>query len=265
MVYKVIIKDNQRSPLYYLPDLKAFKNGTEYIFQSGVNVIVGENGCGKTTLMKLIEAYLMIDKEECGRGSYGSVISRLYGKFKTKEESFHDGVSVIADYEKNAFRLCHASEKDNDQIMSSFRNFGTFFEQRHASTGEGVHIALASLFGYMYGGDVSLKFDYSQFKENYPEYFKYITKHRNTSVDEWTILMDEPDRNLDIENIDEIKGILSFHKERTQIIAVVHNPLLIYNLSNNSEVNLIEMTKGYVKKVKKTIDDLLKYPDENNN
>jgi ABC-type cobalamin/Fe3+-siderophores transport system ATPase subunit len=70
--------------------------------------------------------------------------------------------------------------------------------------------------------------------------------------------MDEPDRNLDIENIDEIKGVLSFHKEQTQVIAVVHNPLLIYNLSNNPEVNLIEMTKGYVEKVKKTIDNLIK-------
>lgn len=255
MIYKVKIKDNQKSPLHYLPDLEAFKNGTEYLFQPGVNVIVGENGCGKTTLMKLIESYLVVDKEECGRGTFNSNINRLY---QSLGKDFLGGVSVIADYEKNTFRLCHVAEKDDDQVMSSFRNFGTFFEQKHASTGEGVHMALASLFGYMFGGGAKLKFNYSQFKEDYPEYIKYITKHRNTCIDEWTILMDEPDRNLDIENIDEIRGVLSFHKEQTQIIAVIHNPLLIYNLSNNPEVNLIEMTPGYVGKVKKTIDNLIK-------
>jgi ATPase subunit of ABC transporter with duplicated ATPase domains len=259
MVYKVVIKDNKRSPLYYLPNLDTFKNGTEYIFKPGVNVIVGENGCGKTTLMKLIEAYLMVDKEECDKGIYNSNISRLFDKGKWDEEAvFLDGISVIADYEKNTFRLCHVADKDNDQVMKGFRNFGTFFEQRHASTGEGVHMALSSLFNMIFSSEARLTYDYSQFQKDYPQYVEYIATRKNTSIDEWTILMDEPDRNLDIENIDEIKDILSYHKPQTQIIAVVHNPLLIYSLSNNHEVNVIEMTKGYVKKVKTAVDNLLK-------
>ena len=49
MVTKVIIQDNTKSPLRYIADLKAFNNGREYVFQPGVNIIVGENGCGKTT------------------------------------------------------------------------------------------------------------------------------------------------------------------------------------------------------------------------
>lgn len=263
MVFKISIKDNKKSPIYYLPNLNSFKNGTEYIFKPGVNVIVGENGCGKTTLMKLIEAYLMVDKEECDRGIYNSNISRLFDKGKWDEEkSLLDGVSVFADYEKNTFRLCHVAEKDNDDVMKSFRNFGTSFEQRHASTGEGVHMALSSLFNMMFSSDARLTYDYSQFQKDYPQYVEYITKHRNSSTDEWTILMDEPDRNLDIENIDEIKGILSYHKPQAQIIAVVHNPLLIYSLSNNPEVNVIEMTKGYVKKVKDIINSILKFNKE---
>ena len=56
---------------------------------------------------------------------------------------------------------------------------------------------------------------------------------------EYTILMDEPDRNLDIDNIMDLYNVLSFHKPQTQIIAVIHNPAL----------NFIEMTKGYLKKV----------------
>ena len=36
MVYSVFIEDNKNSPIHYLSDLKAFKNGTEYIFNPGV-------------------------------------------------------------------------------------------------------------------------------------------------------------------------------------------------------------------------------------
>ena len=257
MIYKVTIEDNKKSPIRYLSDLKKFRNGAEYVFKPGVNVIVGENGCGKTTLMKLIESYLMVDKEECDRGLFNSNINRLYGLAKSKDEAFLDGVSVIADYQKNTFRLCHVAEKGNDDAMKSFRDFGTFFEQRHASTGEGVHMALESMFEMMFSHDAKLTYDYSQFKDIYPQYVEYVEKHRNTAVNEWTILMDEPDRNLDIENIDEIKGVLSFHKPQTQVIAVIHNPLLIYNLSKNEEVNIIEMTYGYVERVKKAVDRLL--------
>ena len=47
MVTKVVINNNEDSPIGYLSELKAFKNGKEYVFKPGVNIIVGENGCGK--------------------------------------------------------------------------------------------------------------------------------------------------------------------------------------------------------------------------
>ena len=50
MIYKVKIKDNTKAPLYYLSDLDNFQNGKQYVFTPGVNLIVGENGCGKTKL-----------------------------------------------------------------------------------------------------------------------------------------------------------------------------------------------------------------------
>ena len=256
MVYKVVIKDNNKSPLKYLSDLDNFQNGKEFIFKPGVNIIVGENGCGKTTLMGLIKKYLMVDYTDCDKGEYRCNIKSLYEDFG--QMSFLDGIDVYADYQKNTFRLSHAGEKEQSQALKTFEDFGTMFNQKCSSTGESVLVAVNSLFNYMFRKGAKLTFDYSQFKESDPLYWEYVKSHQQKGSDEWTILMDEPDRNLDIENIDQIKGILSFHKPQTQIIAVVHNPLLIYNLSKKKSINIIEMTEGYVHKVKSIIRTLIK-------
>ena len=250
------MRDNKKSPLRYISELEAFKNGTVYEFKPGVNIIVGENGSGKTTLMELIRKYLVVDYTECFRGEYNCNINELFRTFENK--AMLDGVDVYADYTKNTFRLSHAGEKAHDGALKTFEEFGSFFDQNQSSTGEGVLVAIDYLFGYIFGKKAKLTFDYNQFKDVYPLYVDYVEKHRVECADEWTILMDEPDRNLSLDNIEHIKAILSFHKPQTQIIAVVHNPLLIYALSKMEHIHFIELTKGYVKKVKKQVYTIVK-------
>jgi len=254
MITEVYIRDNKKAPIRYLSTLDNFKNGTKYEFKEGVNIIVGENGSGKTTLLNLIRAYLLVDEKECDKGLYNCNISKLFHTLNG--ESMLDGVDVYADYERNTFRLCHASEISEDGVMKDFNSFGTYVTQKHASTGESVHIALSSLFDMMFSANAKLKYDYSKLGDMYPMYIEYISKHK-VQGNEWTIIMDEPDRNLDIDKIDEVLGILSFHKEQTQIISVVHNPLLIYALSKNKEVNIIELTDGYVNRVCRKVENIV--------
>ena len=258
MVYKVVIKDNKKSPIRYLPDLDNFQNNKEFIFKPGVNIIVGENGCGKTTLMNLIRRYLMVDYMDCDKGEYRGNINRLYESALSDKRGLLAGVDVYADYQRNTFRLSHAGEKEKEQAIETFEDFGTMFTQKTSSTGESVLVAINSLFGYMFSKKAKLTYDYSQFKESDPLYWEYVKSHQQEGSDEWTILMDEPDRNLDIENIDQIKRILSSHKPQTQMIAVVHNPLLICSLSKKKSINIIEMTEGYVHKVNQLVRNLIR-------
>lgn len=255
MVEKIVIRDNKKSPVSYISKIQIFKNGKVFEFKPGVNVIVGKNGCGKTTLMKLIESYLLVDKTECSKGMFNSNINRLFGLGR----ELLDGVDVYADYKKNVFRLCHASEKTNDDSMKNFDAFTEFFTQIKSSTGEGVVVALNSMFKRMFCEKAQLQFDFDKAggDGSYKEYGTYVNGHRVTEHNEWTILMDEPDRNLDIENMSNILGILSFHKPNTQIIAVVHNPLLICALSKIKDVHMIEMTRGYVSKVRKLVKSMI--------
>lgn len=261
MVYKVTIEDNKNTPIKYLADLKAFKNGTEYTFNSGVNIIVGENGCGKTTLMKLIQKYLLVGQQQCDEKN----VNQLFEDYKLKDGEMLNGVDVYADYTTNIFRMAHPEEYRGEAGigLQSFENFGALGIMMRSSTGEGVTTAINNLWNLMFSGKASLSFPKLSGwrKEKYAAYIGYAKEHRIKPTEEEkeiTILMDEPDRNLDIENINQIKGILSFHKPQTQIIAVIHNPLLIYSLSKNKEVNFIEMTEGYIQKIKTTIDNLLK-------
>lgn len=46
MITSIRIDDNKRTPFKYTSKIKAFKNGSEFIFKPGVNVIVGKNGSG---------------------------------------------------------------------------------------------------------------------------------------------------------------------------------------------------------------------------
>ena len=205
--------------------------------------------------MKIIEGYLLVGKNECSKGMFNNNINHLFGL----GDKFLDGIDVYSDYQKNVFRLCHAAEKNNDDTLANINAFTEYFTQIKSSTGEGVIVAINSMFKRMFSKGANLMFDFDKVGSDdlYKKYGDYVKNHRVTDHDEWTILMDEPDRNLDIENMSNILGILSFQKPNTQIIAVVHNPLLICALSKIKDVHMIEMTRGYVSKVRKLVKSMV--------
>ena len=90
-------------------------------------------------------------------------------------------------------------------------------------------------------------------KERFNNLLKYYKSNSFIATPEdfaYTFLIDEPDRNMDISNIDELYKVLSYQKEMTQLICVIHNPILIYKLSKLEHINFIELTKGYLKEIK---------------
>ena len=63
-------------------------------------------------------------------------------------------------------------------------------------------------------------------------------------------------RLSDIENIEDIYKVLSYKKEMTQLICVIHNPILIYKLSKLNYINWIELSEGYLDKIKEVFNKL---------
>lgn len=255
MIRDFIIRDNKNLPRRYASKLRAFRNGKEYHFEPGVNVIIGKNGSGKTTLVEMIKAYLWMDMDECGDGLYGSTASKLLNTYELRDDcSIRDGADLTADYDKNSFCLVPVEDYLLENNANGIFNYAS---SAGMSDGERTNYEMGVLINKMFSGKTNLKFDYGRVAKRFPKYGEYMKRNR-VEGDEFTVFMDEPDSSLDIENVKTLYNILSFHKPQTQLIAIVHNPFLIDMLSKVECVHFIEMTRGYKNYVCKTLKELRK-------
>ena len=270
MIKSVTIRDAGCAPYAYIADIPALKEGTTIEFKPGINIIVGANGCGKSTLIKTIATYLL-----CGKGcmktptGYNSVrdaANDMHLWDPTETEKLLDGVDVAHDYNGVAFILRNSYEMEEGEALRDMDSFKSAYTRRVSSMGENTMFSIQTLFDVMFAdkGVEYLAFPIANlkkimdnagdvWKERLKKLLLYYKRNQVTDLTpedfQYTVLMDEPDRNLDIYNLDQVADILSQDKEMTQLIATVHNPLLIARLSQKPNVNIIEMTEGYVNAV----------------
>lgn len=258
MITSIKINNNKRTPFRYTSSIKAFENGAEFEFLPGVNIIIGKNGSGKSTLLNLISMYMLCEKSMCSR----SPVDAFDFPHIFDEEKVLDGIDIKSDYAGKVFRLMPYMEMGQGEILNDIHNFSLYMNGSSSSFGEKGLSSIDSLFGFMFN-QKDYSFPIVKLKEckervndlwaskidNLLGYYKRNRVKISEKDFEYTVIMDEPDRNLDIENIMKIYEILSFHKPQTQIIAVIHNLSLIYKLRDRSCVNFIEMSKGYLNDV----------------
>ena len=261
MIESVEIVDNTNTPIGYLPELESFRNGTKFEFKPGVNIIIGENGSGKTTLMKLMKAYLMVNVRTIGRGLFNTVLSECHKGGGIDNEGFTDGAIVKADYGRQVFNYAKIDSGIDAEVAASDDaiGLGEVLSSHMLSTGQSNGSMLAGMFDAAFKLPKSkLRFDYRSVmdKYGYKDRMEYIEEN-TIEGDEYTFLIDEPDASIDINGIMDLYSIFSFHKEKCQIIAVLHNPLLISALSRLDNVNFIEMSEGYRNKIDVSVDNIL--------
>ena len=244
MIQSFEIQDITKLPVGYACDI--FENGTKFDFKPGVNVIIGENGCGKSTLLKLIKSYLLcINSQE-------SEYDHFHLPYKFDE--FLDGGILKADYVLKAFNLRMYDELSDNDKQKDILAFTRTMNDIRSSTGEQIINATWTLFERMFNQKADNKFPLEKIKENKPEFYDYIkANHITMEAPRFTVLMDEPDRNLSLQNLKQVYNVLSYKRDDTQLIAVVHNPLLINKLAKLDYVNIIEMSPAYLYHIRSAI------------
>lgn len=243
---------------------KILESGIE--FKPSVNILIGENGSGKSTVLNLIR-YLTF----CMNSFEPNVsLSDLDTRFELENNKMlYENFKLAASYDMPIFNLYQMSassgQLSENQIFKNRNTATQYMDLISKSRGQNLMGDVSQLLHTMFNSKtyklvLQLVRDYC--KDDTNNIFDGMSKvaldyyeQNNKSSNRCTILMDEPDQGLDITNLEEIYGILSYDKPDTQIIAVVHNPILIYKLAKLDFVNIIEMSDGYLNKIKAFVED----------
>lgn len=221
-------------------------------FTNGVNIIVGKNGTGKTTIINLLRLFTLTDDWFVPKLNPSLIGDRLK-ESKIPINSFE----IKANWNLPTYNL-YRMKKDYKAMNSQ----DTLFSKESITT---RLYCLEESDGQNQVADFNMLMREAFQKEipkNPYELIKSFNKDSELlkfyddnmiNKSNYTILLDEPDAGLDIDNLLDIYDFLQFmatSRDDTQVISSIHNPLIIYKLSQIPEVNFIELTKGYVEKIK---------------
>lgn len=267
MIKSISIIDNENLPINHSYKLEALSNGTTFNFINGVNIIIGKNGSGKTTLLQNIASYLL-----CKHNYYSQLPNfSVFGEALKLDDLFNgnalrDGMKVKCDYAGVVYNYMPCSTISNDYDPNIICNY---IEGANKSVGEKTKFELNSLFNIAFNNrkvqfpikELMSKRDSSNdfWRDRFNSLLRYYKENIFDITPEefsYTFLIDEPDKNLDISNIDELYKVLSYQKEMSQLICVIHNPILIYKLSKLDYINFIELTDGYLEEIKSVFNKL---------
>lgn len=264
MIHTLNITNIKQTRFNYLKSNNfLLKNTIE--FKKGLNVIIGENGSGKTTLIKMLMDYTFCwsgrTNLELGLESKDSV-HQLFNL-----DEFYSGIIVKNDYRLKVFKTIQNSDIKHHEQLNNIDFFERALTANKKSDGENQLYSISKTIKEMFSTNVSTNFDVldnQNINDKWKNYCNRIKQYiKDNSINETednyavTFMMDEPDRNLDVNNIKQIHTILSNPKDNGQIIVTLHNSLLIYSLLKMPNINIIELTKGYKDKIIKTINELL--------
>lgn len=243
MIYSVNIKDRNKLFNKYVSDIKLPKS---IEFTPGLNVIIGPNGCGKTTLINILKKYTFCDKQFYSVPDIKSIknLSVHGGDF---ERIFQDGADVKCNYTIPCFNLRFSDEMEQHDYIDNMVNFKQTFYDKNSSTGEGNWFTFNQLMTTMFEENHISGYDIFKYM-NEDKIKKYYNDNQKDDYI-FTIFMDEPDKSLDIDKLIQLYNIITFPRTDTQLIIILHNPLLIYKLYKESKCNFIEFEEGYLNRI----------------
>lgn len=233
----------------------------EINFDKKLNIIIGKNGSGKSTLLNILSDLTLCSL--FGQPKLATDISLwdqipiffndsgLVSNDYTRNTSY----SIINDYDALVTKVTELG-KGNNWLLNMY-NFVNYYESKHESTGQSIirdinrvsdlhndhfEFTKEDIFPNLHCNDV-----YTKVYNNMRDLINEISVPTNPKIN--TILLDEPDRGLDIFSLKKIHKYLIEASKVSQVIVILHNPLLIKSLAPIS--NIIELTEGYLDKINK--------------
>lgn len=263
--------------------------GKTFTFKPGLNLLVGKNGSGKSSLMNIIKKMTFCEKKIYSEIGEECWLLKLRDYV---ESGFFHHVTLTRNWKNAVFNLRTFADLNEANAFESCLNLSQMMDDNTHSDGERVFGAMNMLFG-VFVKNRARKGD----KENLRNYEERVTepmrrdmarftrygkakpipknadsdvrgrastedmlatvldyyKAHNIDKNGYTFIIDEPDKGLDVFNL---KTLFDFLKDvgkcaiPLQYICVLHNVALVEKFVNDPNVNIIEMTDGYADAVR---------------
>ena len=215
-------------------------------FEEGLNLIVGPNGTGKTTLLQTLARLFFCEQQGYpkfnGFNDFSNIFNVMDNKIDFTDLVKHNSFPVFFNHKY------HMSSYDEDNFEDSF---GSMFVKMRHSSGEFQAYELNKL-----GQNLKVLKSYLDLAEEFKAkvnstyrkkcnvYMKWlkegITLDKSTKI---TILLDEPTSNMDIaKRINYWKVLQKLSEHHYQVIIAVHDvtPFFV-----NDNYHIIETKKDY--------------------
>lgn len=237
-------------------------------FKPGLNVVIGENGCGKSTLIKLLSTYCFCENGMPGLPADVEVwdtVEKVFPNtsFWARVDNTHDytpiqSVRLERDCDYPVMKMRGIMDYSNDEVLSSFERVSDLYNGYRQSSGQNMLHSVARFTlqvkkmtkDYTRHSVIPEGCFNSTFRELFDKLKEWIDRTTVPMPDgRPSVLMDEPDASLDVKRLLMLRDWLIASAKSVQVIVVLHNPLLIRSLSD-AGATVVQLSKGYLKMIK---------------
>jgi energy-coupling factor transporter ATP-binding protein EcfA2 len=268
VIDRLVIVDPNNTVIPWWANIKAFQGKTEFTFKPGINVLWGRNGSGKSSLVKMLARLT-----HCEQGGVSKVTSESLREFRpigggprTGQQLVSDGKGVWHCDPSVAVGLIGGAF-DYDFMDMGVRN--TMFKGSHGETTlmrvfeilKGMKERKVPTIEYKSGKPTKpgVKADRWQ-KENYENWLEATKYLREDSKESGppTVLLDEPDRSMDIPTQLRFWDTLTAHAKNYQMIVATHSMFAL----DVPGANYIEVDFGYLNECRRARSIMMTYAAE---
>jgi len=252
MIEKITITDPNDLIIYWWNDVKTLKNKKIFTFKPGINIIVGKNASGKSTLLKLIARHF-----HCEQGGISYLTNpSIYEIFGFDEKKIYKGYEITHDGQPVGY---HSPEKeigiysgtfDDDFMDDGIKSLLT----RQVSQGQKTISNISNITKKLSAtNEIKCSMNKNRVNDLWVKKidnaYELLNRGKTLKPSQKTLLLDEPERSLDLENELGFFSILEKIKDKYQIIIATHSPFAFFI----SDAHYIEITRGYHNLIKKQI------------
>lgn len=271
MITSLNIVDPASAPIPWLAKTPALAKPRKFDFKPGLNILWGRNGCGKTTLIKLIAR--MAHCEQGGvpvvtQTSVDNMFASMRGIYDDKKEREqqrklrdsvdfeHDGQSIQLFDPSSAVGLAGGGAYFDDDFFTQGVHNTLFKGSAGQTTLYRFDGILAGLVEGRKPRPIERRITASRVNEHWARKIE-ICEHFLTGRGKEgpaTILLDEPERSVDLPTQLRMWRFLRAYAPRNQFIIASHSLIAL----RIPEANYIEMEDGYMAQ---SLDVIARLPD----